>query len=165
MRVIRILLMLVVAIGLTACGSSKFKTYNGPKVTSVQVHKADRKMYLLHNERVLKKYDVALGFNPDGHKQYEGDGRTPEGTYVVDRRNPNSQFHLSVGINYPRPQDVAYANFIGKSPGGDIFIHGRSNWNGQNRGDWTHGCIAVTDKEMETVYAMIKDGTTIHILP
>jgi murein L,D-transpeptidase YafK len=165
MRAIRILLMLVVAIGLTACGSSKFKTYNGPKVTSVQVHKADRKMYLLHNDRVLKKYDVALGFNPTGHKQFEGDGRTPEGTYYIDRRNPNSQFHLSVGISYPRPEDRLFASSMGKSPGGDIFIHGRSNFEGRNRGDWTHGCIAVTDKEMEMVYAMIKDGTTIHILP
>lgn len=157
-------MLLILAFGLTACGSSKFKTYNGPAVTSVQVHKGQRKMYLLHHEKVLKSYDVALGFAPDGHKQFEGDGRTPEGTYRIDRRNPNSEFHLSIGISYPNQADRDYAAALGKSPGGDIFIHGGPR-RPVTRRDWTAGCIAVTDREMERIYAMVKDGTPIHILP
>lgn len=164
MRIFRILALLVLAFGLTACGSSKFKTYSGPEVTSIQVHKAERKMYLLHHNRVLKSYDIALGFAPEGHKQFEGDGRTPEGTYIIDRRNPNSEFHLSIGISYPNQADRAYAEAFGKKPGGDIFIHGEPN-RPVSRRDWTAGCIAVTDKEMERIYAMVKDGTVIHILP
>ncbi|NEX48062.1 L,D-transpeptidase family protein [Pseudotabrizicola algicola] len=165
MRFFRILALLVVALGLAACGNqSKFKTYNGPEVTSVQVHKGARKMYLLHHERVLKTYDIALGFNPVGHKQFEGDGRTPEGTYIIDRRNPNSEFHLSIGISYPNQADREYARNLGKSPGGDIFIHGGPKKKVSRR-DWTAGCIAVTDKEMERIYAMVKNGTPIHILP
>ncbi len=157
-------MLLILAFGLTACGSSKFKTYKGPAVTSVQVHKGQRKMYLLHHEKVLKSYDVALGFAPDGHKQFEGDGRTPEGTYRIDRRNPNSEFHLSIGISYPNQADRDYAAALGKSPGGDIFIHGGPR-RPVTRRDWTAGCIAVTDREMERIYAMVKDGTPIHILP
>ena len=85
-----------VAVGLSACGG-KFRTYNGPEVTSIQVHKADRKMYLLHNGEVLESYDIGLGFAPEGHKQFEGDGKTPEGTYYITHKNPRSEFHLSLG--------------------------------------------------------------------
>jgi murein L,D-transpeptidase YafK len=166
MRFFRILVVLVLALGLSACADnkSKFKTYNGPEVTSVQVHKGKRKMYLLHHEKVLKTYNIALGFAPEGHKQFEGDGKTPEGTYFIDRRNPNSAFHLSIGISYPNQADREYAKSLGKSPGGDIFIHGGPR-RPTNRQDWTEGCIAVTDKEMERIYAMVKNGTPIHILP
>ena len=164
MRVFRIFAILALALVLTSCSNSKFKTYNGPAVTSVQVHKSDRKMYLLHHDRVLKTYDIALGFAPAGHKQFEGDGKTPEGTYFIDRRNPNSEFHLSLGISYPNAADRAFAAAHGKSPGGDIFIHGGPNKKVSRR-DWTAGCVAVTDKEMERIYAMVKDGTPIHILP
>ncbi|MDR7124232.1 L,D-transpeptidase family protein [Pseudotabrizicola sp. 4114] len=164
MRFLRVLVLLALAFGLAACGNkSKFKTYNGPEVTSVQVHKGARKMYLLHHEKVLKSYDIALGFAPVGHKQFEGDGRTPEGTYIIDRRNPNSEFHLSIGISYPNQADREYAKSLGKSPGGDIFIHGAPNRKVSRR-DWTAGCIAVTDKEMERIYAMVKNGTPIQIL-
>lgn len=164
MRVLRIFAILALALVLASCSNSKFKTYNGPAVTSVQVHKSDRKMYLLHHDRVLKTYDIALGFAPAGHKQFEGDGKTPEGTYFIDRRNPNSEFHLSLGISYPNAADRAFAAAHGKSPGGDIFIHGGPNKKVSRR-DWTAGCVAVTDKEMERIYAMVKDGTPIHILP
>lgn len=164
MWAVRIIAVIALAFGLTGCGS-KFRTYNGPEVTSIQVQKANRKMYLLHHNQVLKDYDIALGFNPVGHKQFEGDGRTPEGTYFIDRRNPNSAYHLSLGISYPAPHDMAFAEEAGKSPGGDIFIHGRSNFRGTNKGDWTAGCIAVRDREMEVIYSMVKDGTPIYILP
>ncbi|MCO8143719.1 L,D-transpeptidase family protein [Rhodovulum tesquicola] len=151
-------------LALSACGS-KFRTYNGPEVTRVVVLKDKRRMYLLHHDKVLKGYDVGLGFQPSGHKLHEGDGRTPEGRYLIDRRNPNSNFHLSVGISYPNERDVDVARSLGLSPGGDIFIHGRAGKHKGKRRDWTEGCIAVSDREIEEVYAMVRDGTVIDILP
>lgn len=162
-RFLRLILILTVALGLTAC-SSKFRTYNGPTVTEVQVHKADRKMYLLHDGRVLKSYDMALGFAPGGHKQFEGDGKTPEGLYYITHRNPNSNYHLSLGISYPDDADRAFAAAAGKPPGGDIFIHGGPD-GPISRRDWTAGCISVTDRQMEEVYSMVNPGTPIWILP
>jgi murein L,D-transpeptidase YafK len=151
--------------GLAGCGS-KFKTYDGPEVTRVIVDKGERKMYLLHHEEVLKSYRIDLGFAPDGHKQFEGDGRTPEGEYIIDRRNPNSAFHLSLGISYPNEFDVARALAAGKSPGGDIFIHGRPNKKRWGHGpDWTAGCIAVPNGAIEDIYAMVRDGTPITLKP
>jgi len=153
---------------LSACGTrriEKFQTYKGPEVTRVIVQKSTRKMWLMHNKRVLRKYDVELGFAPRGHKQFEGDGRTPEGSYWINRRNPNSAFFLSLGISYPNAQDIAYAKKHGKSPGGEIFIHGGPVLLGdRNKPDWTAGCIAVTNKEMAKIYAMVKNGTQIDIL-
>ncbi|WP_299045074.1 L,D-transpeptidase family protein [uncultured Tateyamaria sp.] len=152
------------AVGLGACSSSsKFKTYNGPEVTYVVVNKEARRMYLLHNDKVLKDYDIDLGFAPIGDKFFEGDGRTPEGNYIIDRRNPNSQFYLSLGISYPNARDRAEAAALGKPPGGDIFIHGNSSPLKRRREDWTWGCIAVTNTEMEDVYAMVRNGTPIQI--
>jgi murein L,D-transpeptidase YafK len=163
MRFFGWLAILVAVIGLSGCGS-KFKRYYGPEVTQVQVHKADRKMYLLHDSKVLKSYDIALGFAPVGAKQFEGDGKTPEGMYFISHKNPDSQYHLSLGISYPNEADVAFAEAAGKPPGGDIFIHGGPNTRVSQR-DWTWGCISVTDREMEVVYSMIKPGTPIFILP
>ena len=150
---------------LTACGApSKFRTYNGPAVTRVQVFKKQRKLQLLSGNRLLKQYDMQMGFAPEGHKQIQNDGRTPEGAYRIDRRNPNSRYHLSLGISYPNSEDIARAAAMGKSPGGDIFIHGTpTRYRGAK--DWTWGCIAVTDDEIEEIYAMVKDGTPIFIYP
>lgn len=159
----RLLCLLALLLGLTACG--KFPTYTGPEVTRVIVQKADRKMYLMHHNAVLKSYDIGLGFAPEGHKQVEGDGRTPEGEYMIDRRNPNSAFYLSIGIDYPRQRDIDYARSIGKSPGGNIFIHGRPWKNRKGGRDWTWGCIAVTNREMREIYSMVKNGTPITINP
>ena len=146
---------------LTAC-SSKFRIYTGPPVTSIVVQKARRRMYLLNETQVLESYDFELGFAPTGHKEVEGDGRTPEGAYRIDRKNPNSQFHLSIGISYPNAADRARAAAMGKSPGGDIFIHGTpKRWHGEK--DWTWGCLAVRDREMEDIYAMVDVGTPIFI--
>ncbi len=147
---------------LSACGS-RLPTYRGPDVTRVVVFKNDRRMYLLHGNRALKSYDVDLGFAPVGDKRMAGDGKTPEGRYVIDRRNPRSSFHLSLGIDYPRPHDIAEAQRLGKEPGGDIFIHGRGNLYTALRKDWTWGCIAVTNDEMDEIYAMVKTGTEISI--
>ncbi|MGB3244880.1 MAG: L,D-transpeptidase family protein [Sulfitobacter sp.] len=150
-------------VALAGCSSSKFKRYNGPEVTYVVVNKEDRSMYLLHHDKVLEEYKIKLGFAPIGHKTFEGDGRTPEGRYLIDRRNPNSKFHLSLGISYPNDQDRAIAQEMGKKPGGDIFIHGQRNPNKKDKGDWTWGCISVTNKQIEDVYAMVRDGTPIAI--
>ena len=152
-------------VALGACSSSKFKRYNGPQVTYVIVNKGDRRMYLMHHDKVLESYDIKLGFAPVGHKVYEGDGRTPEGIYMIDRRNPNSRFHLSIGINYPNEMDRARAEALGKSPGGDIFIHGQKTAKDKNRSDWTWGCISVSNDEMEEIYAMVGDNTPIALNP
>ena len=156
------------SLALAGCGraDSKFKTYNGPDVTSIVVNKGVRKMYLLNNEEVLRAYEVDLGFAPEGPKRIEGDGKTPEGTYLIDRRNPNSSFHLSVGISYPNSADVALAQSMGKKPGGEIFIHGEPNdFKDRKRAervrDWTAGCIAVKNHEIEEIYAMVQTGTLI----
>ena len=120
-------------------------------------------MYLTHHDKALKVYDIGLGFEPLGHKTREGDGRTPEGEYFIDRRNPSSQFHLSLGISYPNAEDRAYAARNGFSPGGDIFIHGRPSIYKDAPQDWTLGCIAVTNREMQEIYAMVKNDTRISI--
>lgn len=155
---------------LAACGApkSKFKTYDGPPVTQVVVNKGERRMYLLNGRTVLKAYDVGLGNEPYGHKQFEGDGKTPEGVYFIDRFNPRSQYHLSVGVSYPNERDTTYANFLGRQPGGDIFIHGwgpEGNAKAPKKRDWTAGCIAVKDEEIEDIYAMLRPGVPIIINP
>lgn len=153
-------------VALGACSSdSRFKRYDGPEVTFVVVNKASRRMYLLNNDKVLRDYDISLGFAPEGHKEFEGDGRTPEGVYRIDRRNPNSSFHLSLGISYPNTRDVETARAMGKSPGGDIFIHGQKHPFKPVERDWTWGCIAVTNDEIEEVYAMVANQTLITINP
>jgi murein L,D-transpeptidase YafK len=154
------------ALLLSACSSSKFKNYNGPQVTRVIIEKSSRSLWLMSGKKVLKKYDVDLGFTPRGHKQIEGDGRTPEGSYIINRRNPNSAYHLSLGMSYPNAKDIAYAKSIGKDPGGEIFIHGGPTLRGdRNKPDWTAGCISVSNKEIEAIYSMVKNGTQIDVLP
>ena len=165
MKIIRFLTIGALLGALSACSPSKFRDYDGPEVTRVVVDKGDRRMYLLHHGEVLKSYHVELGFTPEGHKQFEGDGKTPEGHYLIDRRNPNSDFHLSLGISYPNEEDIAFAKAQGQSPGGDIFIHGKPNKKTGTGPDWTAGCISVTNRQMEDVYAMVKNGTPITLQP
>ena len=166
MSMIRVALIVVMAVTLTGCGErSKFLTYDGPEVTRIVVWKDARQMQLQHHDRVLMQVPIQLGFNPVGHKERRGDGRTPEGTYIIDRRNPNSAFHLSLGISYPDVNDRLVAREAGDDPGGDIFIHGQGPRFQRARGDWTAGCIAVTDRQMERIYAMVQTGTPITILP
>ena len=152
--------------GMLGACARKVEPYVGPDVTRVLVFKEKRSMYLMHQREVLKSYYVDLGFTPEGHKRIEGDGRTPEGLYFVDRRNPNSDFHLSIGISYPNTRDIARARALGKSPGGDIFIHGDPSLMRRLKGpDWTAGCIAVSNQEMEEIYAMVATGTPVAIYP
>ncbi|MCX8509158.1 MAG: L,D-transpeptidase family protein [Rhodobacteraceae bacterium] len=159
------ILLLGATLVLAACGGSKFRHYNGPEVTAIVVHKAERQLFLLHGNEVLKSYQIALGGNPVGDKKVEGDGKTPEGTYFINRRNPRSAYHLSLGISYPNDQDRAEAKALGKPPGGDIFVHGQWPRKKMKGTDWTAGCMAVTDAEIEEIYAMVKVGTPIFIKP
>lgn len=150
-------------VSLLAGCAGKFARYDGPQVTRLQIQKGERKMLLLHGNRVLAAHRVQLGFTAAGPKQFEGDGKTPEGRYHIDRRNPNSSFYLSIGIDYPNEADRAFADAQGRRPGGDIFIHG---WGDKRRGrskDWTAGCVAVRNREMRMVYAMVLDGTPVDI--
>ena len=153
------------ALALSACGQrNRFLAYDGPEVTRLQVWKADRRLYLFHGQQVLEAYDVHLGFTAEGPKRFRGDGRTPEGTYRIDRRNPASKFHLSLGISYPDAHDIAFAIAHGRHPGGDIFIHGDRRFGVDPPGkDWTAGCIALRDRHVEQVYAMVQLGTPIDI--
>ncbi|MEL6977381.1 MAG: L,D-transpeptidase family protein [Pseudomonadota bacterium] len=139
----------------------------------VVVDKSARRLRLLRQGAVIAEYRVALGFEPDGHKRREGDGRTPEGLYQISWRNPESAYHLSLFIDYPNPADRAAAEARGEDPGGEIFIHGGSEEPGLfgwlsrlfRDDDWTAGCIAVTDAEMEEIWALTPTGVPIEIRP
>ena len=136
------------------------------EIDHILIEKAARKMTLYQNGQPVRVYKIALGFGPIGDKIREGDGKTPEGLYEIDRRNPQSSFHLSLGINYPLPEDLKRAREGGYSAGGDIFIHGQPNRLPDNRkyaGDWTAGCIALTNPEIREVWAVTPIGTTVEI--
>jgi murein L,D-transpeptidase YafK len=135
----------------------------GPRATQIVVSKKNRVLALMNGENTLKKYQIHLGFAPVGHKQRSGDGRTPEGTYYIDRRNPISNFYLSLGISYPNANDLAQARALGAEPGGDIFIHGGPTRAADRRRDWTAGCIAVSDSEIEEIWSLVPTGVPIVI--
>ncbi len=132
------------------------------------VEKEKRTLSVFHNEKLLKVYKIALGSNPVGHKQQEGDGRTPEGIYKISLKNPKSSFYLSLKISYPNEQDQKSAQMRGVSPGGDIFIHGlRFGVVGalHRRWDWTQGCIALTNEEIQEIFAATEVGAVVEIRP
>ena len=140
------------------------------RVDRVVVNKAQRELLLLAGDSLLRHYRIALGRNPEGPKTREGDGRTPEGLYTIDRRNASSAYHLSLRISYPSGADRARAEQLGADPGGDIMIHGLRNGQGHLgqahlEKDWTQGCIAVTDEEMDEIWALVPDGTQVEINP
>ena len=137
------------------------------RVDLVVVDKSARTLTLYAAGRALKTYTgIQLG-DPVGPKRFQGDRRTPEGRYVLDYRNPQSAYHLSLHISYPAADDTAYARSQGRAAGGEIFIHGQPNWMGADRapGDWTDGCIALSDAEMDELWATVPDGTPIEIDP
>lgn len=133
------------------------------RVDRVVVNKSRREMLLLSGESVVRSYRVALGREPVGHKEKEGDGRTPEGRYIIDRRNPNSRYHLSLHISYPNAADAERARAAGVDPGGDIMIHGVKAGVDHPNSDWTRGCIAVSDSEMDEIWRLVADGTPVEI--
>jgi len=136
----------------------------------VLIEKKERRLTLLSKGEVIKTYKIALGGDPIGPKVRQGDNKTPEGTYFIDGRNNNSEYHLSLRISYPNEKDILRARELGVSPGGDIMIHGIKNglsWVGASHAavDWTKGCIAVTDQEMEEIYKLVPNGTIVEIRP
>lgn len=137
------------------------------KADFVLVDKSDRILLLYKNGQVIRTFKrISFGDVPLGHKQFEGDEKTPEGRYIIDGRNPNSAYHLSLHISYPNARDQAFAAQYGKSPGGEIFIHGQPNYSPPATriiGDWTDGCIALTDAEIEELWHRVDDGTPIEI--
>lgn len=139
-----------------------------PQLDRIVVHKAERRMELYAGgRRVHTIAGIQLGDAPVGHKQFEGDEKTPEGRYTIDLRNPNSSYHLSLRISYPDRAATDYAAGLGRSPGGEIFIHGQPNGLGVGRmpGDWTDGCIAVSNREIEALWKAVPVGTEIEIRP
>ena len=140
------------------------------RADKVVVRKSGHVLELYEGAQLLRQYRVALGGNPIGHKQQEGDGRTPEGPYLLDYRNPGSSFHRALHISYPAPADVANARKHGVSPGGLIMVHGVRNglgWLGRlsTLVDWTDGCVAVTDADIEEIWRVVPDRTPILIEP
>ena len=138
-----------------------------PLIDQIVVRKADRVMELYAEGRHVHTIaGIQLGDAPVGHKRFQGDERTPEGRYTIDYGNPASGYFLSLHISYPNARDVAYSRARGRNPGGLIFIHGQPNdFRGRMRGDWTDGCIAISDNEMETLWRSVPDGAVIDILP
>jgi murein L,D-transpeptidase YafK len=140
------------------------------RADKVLVIKNKRMLLLLKDGEIFRTYKVALGKQPSGHKTMQGDRRTPEGKYVLDSRNPRSKYHLAIHISYPNASDVLSAQKRGVAPGGDIMIHGLPPGSGKvgelhSFLDWTDGCIAVTNTEMEEIWQLVADGTPIEIRP
>jgi murein L,D-transpeptidase YafK len=142
------------------------------QVDCIEIIKHQRIMKLIRDDKVIKTYKVSLGRNPKGAKRHQGDKRTPEGTYFIKRKNPNSQYHLSLEISYPNPEDRARATKVGVEPGNNIMIHGLPNYLYYFPGfvqkfhlwmDWTQGCIAVTDHDIEEIYQEVEVGTPVII--
>ncbi|MAA73370.1 MAG: hypothetical protein CMN28_01515 [Salinisphaeraceae bacterium] len=132
----------------------------------VVVIKSERRLYLYQDGWPTHSYPIALGLNPSGHKLEEGDQRTPEGSYVIDWRNPDSRFYRSLHISYPNDRDRARAAAGNRDPGGMIMIHGQPSYSSRKRsGDWTDGCIAVSDDAMDELWSLIGQDTRIHIYP
>ena len=138
-----------------------------PTIDQIVVRKAARAMDLYAGGRHIHTIEgIQLGAAPAGHKRFQGDERTPEGRYTIDYGNPQSAYRLSLHISYPNAADAAYARSLGRSPGGLIFIHGQPNgYPGRVPGDWTDGCIAVSDEEIEALWEAVPDGAVIDIVP
>jgi murein L,D-transpeptidase YafK len=161
MRILVVILFSISLLGSASCT----RLHPDLEVNRIEVHKGKRRLLLMHDDKVVARYRIDLGFAPEGAKMMIGDGRTPEGEYYITHRNPDSAFHLSLGISYPNEVDVARAEMLGRSPGGDIFIHGGPRPADPQGKDWTAGCIAVSDGEIEDIYARVSPGTPISIKP
>jgi len=141
-----------------------------PVADKVVIEKASRKLHLMKDGESMRTFDIALGIRPTGDKKVEGDFRTPEGRYLLDRRNPNSEYFLSIRISYPNAEDIRQARLLGEPPGGAIMIHGQPNTPTRSEAyyrtqDWTNGCIAVSNSDMIDIWLMTAANTPIEILP
>ena len=140
------------------------------QIDKLVVNKSERQMLAYSNGKLIKTYKISLGGNPIGDKEFEGDKKTPEGNYIINDKNPNSGYHKNLGVSYPNEEDIENAKRLGKPVGGDIKIHGLRNRTGiiskfHRWTDWTLGCIAVTDEEIDELYNAVKIGTPIEIHP
>ena len=163
MKSLAVILVALLAPGLLHAG-------NFPVADQVLIEKGARKLHLLQGGEIFKTFEIALGIVPVGDKKEEGDFKTPEGRYLLDRRNPNSDFFLSIRISYPNAADRSKAAAAGVDPGGAIMIHGQPNQPTYSaayyaREDWTNGCIAVSNSDMIDIWLMTPDNVPIEILP
>lgn len=176
-RLLRLLVYILILIGFGLVAASLYSppvpvALPPPPLTGaverIVIEKAARRMQLFQDGKPVRTYQIALGFTPAGDKARQGDGKTPEGEFTIDRRNAKSAFHLSLGLDYPKPKDRNRATEAGYSPGGDIFIHGQPNALPDGfklKGDWTAGCIAVTNREIQEIWAVTPIGTKVEIRP
>lgn len=166
----RLITFPVLVAALTSVSRAQVRTPQQTKADKIVIEKSARKMTLYSKDKVIKTYAISLGGEPVGAKQQQGDHKTPEGTYSISGRNANSKFHRSLRISYPSAADRERAKKARVSPGGDIMIHGLPNgwgWlgSGHLKSDWTDGCIAVTDKEIEEIWELVPNGTTVILKP
>ena len=171
-----LLLAAALAVGAKTLGNPLFKSDLTAELPAelqfdrLVVYKSARRLTAYAEGRAVREYHIALGWAPEGHKQMQGDGKTPEGVYFVDGKNPNSQYYKNLGVSYPNDQDRAAAAALGVSPGGDIKIHGLPAGQGHLGAvhwmqDWTAGCIAVSNEEIDELYARTPVGAAIEIRP
>ena len=170
-RSLPFLMILLLGVALLMSGCASKPEPQPSYVDQVVVKKSQRQLQLMNQGKVIREYRIALGDAPVGHKLQEGDERTPVGNYVLDWRNPRSNFHKSIHISYPNERDRAVAEALGVNPGGMIMIQGQPNHLRSQRvkaeyatRDWTDGCIAVQNHEMDEIWRMVRDGTPIRIL-
>lgn len=146
------------------------KIDTGVRIDEIIIEKKARRLLVYSKKHLTRIYKISLGKNPIGAKEFEGDNKTPEGIYIINEKNPNSSFHKSLGISYPNSIDIQNASKVGKDPGGLIKIHGLKNglgWIGRAHliFDWTAGCIAMTDEEIDELYNAVQVGTVVEIRP
>jgi murein L,D-transpeptidase YafK len=173
LKILLIVLLVACLVGVAVIAAAQFNFDPLPRdaiADRILVEKSARRLTLFQKGRALKIYSVALGHAPEGAKEYEGDQRTPEGIYSIDFHKRDSDYHLALHVSYPEQRDIDRAAVEGLSAGSDIMIHGLPNgrgWLGRfhRRNDWTAGCIAVTDFEIEEIYRAVPDGTLIELRP
>lgn len=169
-RIVLVIIFGVIATGAVLANWPEQQLPADALADRIVVRKSARRLELYSGSTLLRAYDISLGPSPVGPKQQEGDGRTPEGTYVIDYRKPDSSFHRALHISYPSAADVSAAAARGVSPGGLIMVHGMRNGLGfigraHTLIDWTDGCVAVTNREIEEIWRVVPDGAEIVIEP
>lgn len=160
--------IIICAVGYNLYPEKKLPTHS--EIDYIIVQKSKRQLLAYSNQKLIKTYQISLGESPVGHKEFEGDEKTPEGIYTINAKNPNSGYHKNLGVSYPNKEDIIKAKTMGKLPGGDIKIHGLRNKLGiigkfHRLFDWTNGCIALTNNEVDELYSAVKIGTRIEIKP
>lgn len=172
-KTVKIVLVVIIFLLLAAISYNAIPEYSLPahvQINKLVVYKSQRQMLAFSDNKLVKTYIVSLGGEPVGDKEFEGDKKTPEGQYIINDKNPQSGYHKNLGISYPNDDDIEQAERLGKPPGGDVKIHGLRNrfWfigKFHRWFDWTLGCIAVTDKEIDELYNAVQVGTPIEIYP